>query len=75
MVAVTYGVARVARTPAKAAARAQTLATPNKSLFERFIAALVESRVQQAHREIVRHAHLLPSRGKDASKDTPIGGW
>jgi len=67
MVAVTFGVARVAKVAAKAAARA----TPHKNLFERFIDALVESRMQQAHREIVRHAHLLPRR----AKNTPIGGW
>jgi hypothetical protein len=66
MVAITFGVARVASLPAKAAA----MTTPHKSLFVRFIDALVESRMQQAHREIVRHAHLLPR-----AKDTPFGGW
>jgi hypothetical protein len=66
MVAITFGVARVAEVSAKAAAQA----TPHKSLFVRFIDSLVESRMQQAHREIVRHAHLLPR-----AKDTPIGGW
>jgi hypothetical protein len=67
MVAVTYGVARVARTSAKAADKA----TPHKSLFVRFIGALAESRIRAAEREIERHAHLLPGR----AKDTPFGGW
>jgi hypothetical protein len=70
MVAVTYGVAHVAKVSAKAAGRV----TPHKSLFARFIDALVESRIQQAHREIMRHAHLLPQRSRDA-KDAPLGGW
>ena len=50
MVAVTYGV----RVPAAAAA------TPRKSLFVRFMDALIESRMEQARREIRRHAILLP---------------
>lgn len=70
MVAVTYGVARVAKVAARAAGRA----TPHKSLFIRFIDALVESRMEQAHREIVRHAHLLPPRSRGA-KHAPISGW
>jgi hypothetical protein len=92
MVAVTYGVSRVragktsaitsakaSRTPAKAADKAP----PRKNLFIRFIDALVETRVQQAHREIMRHAHLLPysldERGnrlvKVDGKNMPFGGW
>src|SRR5262245_32665315 len=56
MVAVTYGVPNVPA--ARAAERA--LAEPRKSLFARFMDALVESRLQAVHREIARHAHLLP---------------
>jgi len=59
MVAVTYGVARLPA--AKAAKRAQAPA-PRKNFFARFMDALVESRLQQVHREIARHAHLLPAR-------------
>ena len=57
MVAVTYGVARV---PANETAECTQAAAPHKSLFARFMDALVESRLQQVHREIARHAHLLP---------------
>ena len=56
MVAVTYGAARIATT--KAAARAQA-ARPRRTLFTRFMDALVELRLKQVHREIARHAHLL----------------
>jgi hypothetical protein len=59
MVAVTYGVTRVPAT--RAAGRAQADA-PRKNFFARFMDALVESRLQQVHREIARHAHLLPAR-------------
>jgi len=75
MVAVTYGVARV--TADKAAGRTQATA-PRKSFFARFMDALVESRLQHVHREIARHAHLLPhtfdEKGKRLVKpniDTP----
>jgi hypothetical protein len=73
MVAVTYGVARVPKVAAQTAAKA----TQQKSFFARFIDALVESRIQQAHREIVRHAHLLPPRAlsKDGAKGAQLGGW
>lgn len=84
MVAVTYGVSRVraAKTLAKAAAKAKKPAS-HRSTFARFFDALAESRLQQAHREIVRHAHLLPysldERGnrliKAGGKDMPFGGW
>ena len=58
-------------------------AATRKSFFARFVDALVEARMQQAHREIVRHAHLLPysldERGnrliKAGGKDMPFGGW
>lgn len=59
MVAVTYGVARI---PAnRTAARAQS-AEKRKGLFVRFVDALVESRLQHVHREIAKHAHLLPRK-------------
>jgi hypothetical protein len=55
MVAVTFGVARV---PApKASERAP--AAPRKSVFVRFMDALVESRLQAVHRDIARYEHLL----------------
>jgi hypothetical protein len=57
MVAVTYGVTRVPT--AKAAERAEA-AAPRKSVFIRFMDALVASRMKQVHREIAKHAHLLP---------------
>ena len=84
MVAVTYGVSRVraAKTLAKAAAKAKKPAS-RRSAFARFFDALAESRLQQAHREIVRHAHLLPYSFdecgnrlvKVGGKDMPFGGW
>lgn len=96
MVAVTYGVSRVragktsAKTftktstkASKTSAKAEEQARPQQNLLARFFDALVESRLQQAHREIVRHAHLLPysldERGnrlvKVGGKDMPFGGW
>ncbi|MGA7015292.1 MAG: hypothetical protein WBZ16_23560 [Pseudolabrys sp.] len=57
MVAVTYGVTRFPAT--KNAERAKA-AAPRKAFLARFIDALVESRLQHVHREISRHAHLLP---------------
>ena len=62
MVAVTYGARRV--TAAEAAERVQVAAS-HKSLFTRFMEALMESRLQQARREIARHAHVL-SHARDA---------
>jgi hypothetical protein len=55
MVAVTFGVARVHAL--KATERAP--AAPRKSLFVRFMDALVESRLQAVHRDIARYQHLL----------------
>ena len=91
MVAVTYGVSRVragktsAKTSkiSKTSAKAADKAPPQQSFFARFFEALVESRLQQAHREIMRHAHLLPysldERGnrlvKVGGRDMPFGGW
>jgi hypothetical protein len=57
MVAVTYGVTRLPT--AKAAERAKA-AAPRKSVFVRFMDALVASRMKQVHREITKHAHLFP---------------
>ena len=56
MVAVTYGVTRVPA--AETAERAQAVAS-HKTFFTRFMEAMMESRLQQARREIARHAHLL----------------
>jgi hypothetical protein len=81
MVAVTYGVARVAaRKTAKAGRAKQAVA---KSWLARLMEALIESRMQQARREVARHAHLLPytldERGnrivRIGAKDMPFGGW
>jgi len=57
MVAVTYGAARGA---------AANKAAPRKPLLGRVMDALIESRMQQARREIARHAHLFPSRWDEA---------
>lgn len=78
MVAVTYGVTRVPA--AKATERAYD-AAPRKSFFARFVDALMESRLQQARREIARHAHLLPhvldEHGNQVRNidEMPFGGW
>ena len=80
MVAVTYGVARVS---AKKTAERAKAAAPRKGYFARFMDALVESRLQNVHREIAKHAHLLPrtfdERGNRLVKtnnidETPFGG-
>jgi hypothetical protein len=62
MVAVTYGVTGVpaAKPAAKAVKAERAVAAPRKSFFIRFMDAMVESRLQAVHREIARHAHLLP---------------
>jgi len=57
MVAVTYGVTRV---PAAKASERAKAAAPRKSVLLRFMDALVASRMKQVHREIAKHAHLLP---------------
>jgi hypothetical protein len=61
MAAVTYGVTRV---PAAEAAERAQVAASQKSFFTRLMEAMMESRLQQARREIARHAHLL-SRARD----------
>ncbi len=65
MVAVTYGVARV---PANKAAERTQAAAPRKSFFARSMDALVKSRLQHVHREIARHAHLLPRTFDEKAK-------
>jgi hypothetical protein len=79
---VTYGFVRVPTAePAAQAARAKA-AAPRKKWFAHVMDALIESRMQQAHRELARHAHLLPysldERGnrlvKTGSGDMPCGG-
>jgi hypothetical protein len=82
MVAVTYGDARVpARKVAKAGRAGKT--APQKNWWARVMDALIESRMQQARREVARHIHLLPysldERGnrivRGSAKDMPFGGW
>jgi hypothetical protein len=73
MVAVTYGVARVAARKT-AGARASS---PRKNVVSRIVTAMMEARLHQAHKEIVRHAHLLEHSDefKDLLKAKPaIGG-
>ena len=74
MVAVTYGVARVTA-PKNAGERAFGT---RKNMVTRFVTAMMEARLRQAHKEIVRHAHLLDHSDdyKDLLKAKPaIGGW
>jgi hypothetical protein len=76
MVAVTY-----AGVPASEAA--VTAVLPRRSFFARMLDALIESRMQQARREIARHIELLPysldERGNRLAKigktEMPFGGW
>jgi len=58
MVALTYGVSRARGV--KTRAKSTRAAIAQKSFFARVFDAMVETRLQQAHREIMRHAHLLP---------------
>ena len=74
MVAVTYGVARVAA-PKNAGERASG---PRPNIATRFVTAMMEARLRQAHKEIVRLAHLLEHSDefKDLLKAKPaISGW
>jgi hypothetical protein len=61
MTAITVGTATstVQAAPAKAQAK--------KSLFSRAWAAFVQSRMQQAEREIALHRHLLPAQFESAA--------
>ena len=46
---------------ARSEAATQSKAEPAKSLFARFIHAMMEARMRQAMRELALHPHLLPS--------------
>jgi len=76
MAAVTYGVDHI---PAVETAEPAVAPGPRKSWFARFMDAMMESRMQQARREIAMHMRMLP-QGEACStlgkpdKD-PIGGW
>ncbi len=78
MVALTYGVSRACGT--KTSGKSASEATTQKSFFARLMDAMIEARLRQAHREIMRHAHLLPysldDRGnrlvKVGAKDMPF---
>ena len=61
MVAVTYGVARVPATKSEVGAQAKRAqkASPAKPWYVRMMDAFMESRMQQARREIALHARLL----------------
>ncbi len=83
MVAVTYGVVRVATPePAAKAGRANT-ALPLKSWFACFIDALAMARLEQARCEIRMHTGMLPytldERGnrlvQAGSEGMPFGRW
>lgn len=78
MVAVTYGAARVSAGKAKAKTGRTARAAP-KTWFTCFMEALIESRLQQARREIARHAHFMSHRvdgsGNRQGKNVPFGGW
>jgi hypothetical protein len=80
MVAVTYGAARV---PAADAAARTEAAAPRKSWFARLMQSMMESRLEQARREIRLHTRLLPytldENGnrviRTSTGDMPFGGW
>jgi hypothetical protein len=57
MSAITYDIAPV---PVAKTGVHDEASGPRKNLFVRVMDALAESRLQHAHREIVKHAHLLP---------------
>jgi hypothetical protein len=77
MAAVICGVSRIVGVGPTLPRKAAT----GKGWFVRFIDALAEARMRQAHREIMRHAHLLPysldERGnrlvRVGGKDMPFG--
>ena len=81
MVALTYGDTRVSGVETKNATKTETASRP--SWFARFLAAMMESRLRQAEREVRLYARLLPSVHdtpaelpfQSVSKDTPRGGW
>jgi hypothetical protein len=86
MVAATYGIATADKAPVNAInAKVKYAAkgAPAQSWYVRLFDALIDSRMQQARREIAKHVHLLPytldARGdrvvKTGKKDMPFGGW
>lgn len=87
MVALTYGDTRVSgvetKTATKTASKNATAAAPGKTWLARFFAAMMESRMRQAEREIRLYARLLPPLHveqaelpfQDVTKDSPRGGW
>lgn len=81
MVALTYGDARVATPESKTAAKIATKAAPKaaastaprQTWFARFLAAMMESRMRQAEREVRLYApQMLPLLREDSN--TPHGG-
>jgi hypothetical protein len=83
MVAVTYDAVRVSAGNAPPQAAPAEAAAPRKAWYVRLMDALIESRMQQARREIARHIHLMPftldERGnrlvRTDRQDAPFGGW
>lgn len=83
MVAVTFGVARVATAEAASKAGRAQSAVPRKRWYTRLLDALIEARMEQARREIRMHTRLLPytldESGnrlvKTDSGNMPFGGW
>jgi hypothetical protein len=78
MVAVTYGVARVAK-PAVADSKA---GKRSRGFFTRVFDAIAYSQMKRAERELARHRHLLPhdfELTRDLWSPTgdklPFGGW
>lgn len=77
MVAVTFGVARVA---APAAAETKAGKT-RKNIFVRVFDAIAASQLKRAERELARYRHLLPhdfdvhARLWSRDEDGPVGGW
>lgn len=78
MVAVTYGVARVAG----AAAAETKVGKTSKGLFWRVLDMIAASQLKRAEREIARHSYLLPANfdlnrdlWSSTSDKSPRGGW
>ena len=82
MVAVTYGVARVARVAAPAVADTK-VANKGKGFFARVFDAIAASQMKRVERELASYRHLLPHdsplrQGKAGSRSEdqlPFGGW
>ncbi len=80
MVALTYGDTRVAAPESKIATKT---AAPRQHWFTRFLAAMMESRMRQAEREIRLYASAFPPVQYEpaelpfnaADGNTPRGGW